>query len=51
MIEMEKIMINDAGMIILGDPKTNRISSKRILNANAYPCDYYWITKDINPAT
>lgn len=50
-IEMEKIMMNDAGTIILGYPKTNMISSKRILNANVYPCDYYWITKDIKPAT
>lgn len=49
-IQMEKIMMNDAGTVILGYPKTNLVSSKNIANANIYPCDYYWVTKDITPA-
>ena len=49
-IQMEKIMMNDAGTVVLGYPKTNMISNKTVANANIYPCDYYWITKDITPA-
>ena len=49
-IQMEKIMMNDAGTVVLGYPKTNLVSSKNIANANIYPCDYYWVTKDITPA-
>ena len=49
-IKMENIMMEDAGTAILGYPKTNMVSNTSVKNANIYPCDYYWVTKDITPA-
>lgn len=48
--QMEKILQDDAGILIFGYPQTNMISSRKLKNADIKPCDYYWITKDITPA-
>lgn len=48
-IQMEKLMMNDAGTIVLGYPKTNMVSNTSIEHADIYPCDYYWVTKEIAP--
>lgn len=47
---MEKIVQDDAATLIFGYPQTNMVSNKSVQNANIYPCDYYWVTKDITPA-
>ena len=49
-IEMQKVILEDAGTVIFGYPQTNMISSFTIKNAEIKPCDYYWLTKDIRPA-
>lgn len=49
-IEMQKILLDDAATIIFGHPETNMVSSKGVVNANIKPCDYYWLTKEIKPA-
>lgn len=49
-IKMEKIMMDDAGIIIYGYPRTNMISLKEIEGVRIFPSDYYWLTKDIKPA-
>ena len=49
-IKMEKIVQDDAATLIFGYPQTNMVSNKSVQNANIYPCDYYWVTKDITPA-
>lgn len=48
-IEMQKILMDDAATVIFGYPQTNMISSASVLHADIKPCDYYWITKDIAP--
>ena len=49
-IEMQKIILDDAATIIFGYPQTNMISNTSITDAEILPCDYYWLTKDIKPA-
>lgn len=49
-IKMEKIVQDDAALLVFGYPQTNMVSNKAVQNANIYPCDYYWVTKDIVPA-
>lgn len=49
-IQMEKIIQDDAATLIFGYPQTNMVSSKSVLNADIKPCDYYWVTADIKPA-
>ncbi len=49
-IEMQKILLDDAATVIFGYPETNMISSTAVENAEIFPCDYYWLTKDIKPA-
>lgn len=49
-IDMQKIILEDAATIIFGYPQTNMISNTSITNAEILPCDYYWLTKDIKPA-
>ncbi|MBF1121700.1 MAG: ABC transporter substrate-binding protein, partial [Dialister invisus] len=49
-IKMEKILQDDAAILVFGYPQTNMVSNKSVQNANIYPCDYYWVTKDITPA-
>lgn len=49
-IEMEKIILEDAASLVFVHPKTNMISSSAVENANIKPCDYYWVTKDMKPA-
>lgn len=46
-IKMQQILVNDGAAIFFGYPKTNMVSRANIENANIYPADYYWITKDI----
>ncbi len=49
-IEMQKIILQDAATVVFGYPQTNMISRKGVANANIQPCDYYWLTKDFAPA-
>ena len=49
-IEMQKIIMEDAASLVFVHPKTNMVSSKAVTNAEIFPCDYYWLTKDIKPA-
>ncbi len=49
-IDMQKIILNDAASLVFGHPQTNMVSNKSVQNANILPCDYYWLTKDIKPA-
>lgn len=49
-IDMQKIILDDAATIIFGYPQTNMISNNSIANAEILPCDYYWLTKEIKPA-
>ena len=49
-IKMQKIVQDDAATLIFGYPQTNMVSNKSVQNANIYPCDYYWVTKEITPA-
>ena len=49
-ISMQKIIMDDAAAIIFGYPQTNIISNKSITGAKIQACDYYWLTKDWNPA-
>ena len=46
LIDMQKILLEDAATIIFGYPTTNIISRKDIANADIQTCDYYWLTKD-----
>lgn len=49
-IQMEKIILEDAIGMVFGHPQTNMVSNKSIANAEILPCDYYWLTKEIKPA-
>lgn len=49
-IEMQKIILQDAATVVFGYPQTNMVSRKGVANANIQPCDYYWLTKDFAPA-
>lgn len=49
-IEMEKIALEELPLIVYGYPRSNIVSSTEIVNADAQPCDYYWITKNWKPA-
>lgn len=49
-IKMQRIMMDDAGTLVYGYPKTNTVSRKGIENASVSPADFYWLTKDIRPA-
>lgn len=49
-IDMQKILLDDAATLIFGYPQTNMVSSTGIADAKILPCDYYWLTKDIKPA-
>ena len=49
-IDMQKIIMEDAASLVFGYPETNMISSKAVANAKIMPCDYYWLTKDVKPA-
>lgn len=49
-IDMQKILLDDAATLVFGYPKTNMVSSTRVTGARILPADYYWITKDIKPA-
>ena len=49
-IEMQKLILDDAASLVFGHPQTNMVSNKSIANAEILPCDYYWLTKDIKSA-
>ncbi len=49
-IEMQKIILDDAASLVFGHPQTNMVSNKSIADAEILPCDYYWLTKDIKSA-
>ena len=49
-IEMEKIILEEAGTVIFGYPQTNMVSNLTVTGAEIQPCDYYWLTKDTKPA-
>ena len=46
----EKILLDDAATIIYGHPQTNLVSSAKVANADIQACDFYWLTKDWQPA-
>ena len=48
-IEMQKIILDDAATVVFGYPQTNMISNLSVKNAEIKPCDYYWLTKEIAP--
>lgn len=50
MIGMQQELLNDGAALYFGYPKTNMVAKAGIVNANIYPADYYWMTKDIAPA-
>lgn len=50
MIDMQQILLNDGAALFFGYPKTNMVSRVNIQDANIYPADYYWLTKDVKPA-
>lgn len=47
-IAMQQILLDDAAAVYLGYPKTNMIAKSGLQNANIYPADYYWLTKDVD---
>lgn len=49
-IDMQKVILNDAASLVFGHPQTNMVSNTSIKDAEILPCDYYWLTKDIKPA-
>ncbi len=49
-IQMEKLILDDAAILVFGHPQTNMVSNKSVANAEILPCDYYWLTKEISPA-
>lgn len=49
-IKMQQTLLDDAATVIFGYPETNMVSTKAVVNADIFPCDYYWLTKDIKPA-
>lgn len=49
-IQMEKILQDDAMCLIFAYPQTNMVSNTSVVNADIRPCDYYWVTKNIAPA-
>lgn len=49
MIEMQQILLDDGVALFFGYPKTNMVSKAGVANANIFPADYYWLTKDIAP--
>ena len=49
-IQMQKVILDDAASLVFGHPQTNMVSNKSIANAEILPCDYYWLTKDIKSA-
>jgi len=46
-MEMQKILLKDAAVLVFGYPQTNLISTSAIANAKIHPCDFYWLTKEI----
>ena len=49
-VEMQKIILEEAGTVIFGYPQTNMVSNLTVTGAEIQPCDYYWLTKDTKPA-
>lgn len=49
-IDMQRILLDDAMTIIYGHPQTNMVSSDKVANADIQACDFYWLTKDWQPA-
>ena len=49
-IDMQKIILDDAASLVFGYPQTNMVSNKSVADAEILPCDYYWLTKEIKPA-
>lgn len=49
-IDMQKIILDDAASLVFGYPQTNMVSNKSVADAEIMPCDYYWLTKEIKPA-
>ena len=49
MIQMQQILLDDGAALFFGYPKTNMVSKAGLANANIFPADYYWLTKDVCP--
>lgn len=50
-IQMEKILQDTSATLVFGYPQTNMISTSAVAHADIKPCDYYWITDKITPAS
>lgn len=48
---LQQILEDDAAVIVNGYYKTNICWSKNVTGVTYLPVDYYWITKDIRPAS
>ena len=49
MIQMQQILLDDGAALFFGYPKTNMVAKAGLANANIFPADYYWLTKDVCP--
>ena len=51
-IDVQQLIINDAASIFFAYPETNIIyNNKMVRGVKMVPSDYYWLTKNIRPAT
>lgn len=51
MVQMQQVLMDDGAGLFFGYPKTNMVSSKNVQGARILPADYYWLTKEIKPAS
>lgn len=50
-IEIQQHIMDDAATVFFGYETTYLFSSKSLTGVKMYPMDYYWLTKDIKPAS
>ena len=48
--KMQKILLDDAAMIVDGYYTASMAFSKNVTGVEMYPMDFYWITSKIAPA-
>ena len=51
MIRMQQILLDDGAALFFAYPKTNMVSRTTVQGAKILPADYYWLTKEIRPAS
>ena len=49
-MKMQKILLDDAAMIVDGYYTASMAFSKNVTGVEMYPMDFYWITSKIAPA-